>query len=322
MRDQSSNDLVYLAKSVSVHSDTEINIQGRRIQASLGPSTNNYLLQALQVQLYGLYTRYYVPHHALSPHSAEARIFIHQLSQANQGDGTWDPGWQVVSLEKYNKLHVIKDGIPLWVDMEYARCSNHPIKIGDKVYVRIGKEMRSLLPGFYLAVGNEPQNEQPEELLTRLYWNLAAEGAAVAISSITKALNKLRIPFRLKVLNDPSSYSRSDAGVLYLDKENCIKIGETLRSIHNSLKPWLKDNVPRLVKKLGKGWGVAECTSSGASFGEQRCQFITQGLWQAWQSGNNEPEQRVGFVRNTFIKTELDPDKPYLEPQSKDMYEF
>ena len=54
----------------------------------------------------------------------------------------------------------------------------------------------------------------------RLYFHLAPAGAAPFVAAATRQLNAGRIPFRLKVLNDPSTFGRCDAGVLYLRSSN------------------------------------------------------------------------------------------------------
>src|SRR5262249_40748610 len=148
------------------------------------------------------------------------RDLVAALSAANSGHGTWEPGWAINHLEEDGHVAVAKDGLTFWVKRDGVRCENGMIRPGTSCRVRVPKELRGLAPGFYLATGdgegdNDDRGDDGEPLL-RYYWNLTSAAAAPFMRSTTTLLNAAGIPFRVKLLVDPSAYERADAGVLYM----------------------------------------------------------------------------------------------------------
>ena len=196
--------------------------------------------------------------------SAE-RDFLASLSAVNTGHGTWEPGWKILKVDRDGRLAVAKDYLTLWVQPSDLRTSQHPLELGDYGRVRIPKEFRHLLPGYYLAIGDGDAghlHDRPEPMV-RFYWHLKVSGAVPFIGAASATFNALGIPFRAKVLNDPNTYHRADAGVLYLDKEVCHKIREALSHIHRTVAPHLRPEVPLFTKALAPGVGFAEQPGNG-----------------------------------------------------------
>ena len=85
---------------------------------------------------------------------------------------------------------------------------------------------RSLLKGYYLALGDGDgdalgtEDTGQTELQVRYYWHLTREVAPTFIATSTSILNSLRVPYRLKVMRHPASYTRADAGVIYVCNPN------------------------------------------------------------------------------------------------------
>ena len=103
--------------------------------------------------------------------------------------------------------------------MERERCrppDDGPIEAGACVKLRLPKELLGISPGYYFALSDREDPSDDHSRQVRLYWNLRADGAAVFLHAATSLLNEAHIFFKLKVLNDASSYIRCDAGVLYV----------------------------------------------------------------------------------------------------------
>ena len=144
-----------------------------------------------------------------------------RLSAANNGRGTWEPGWSIRRFDDDGRAVVSKDDVTFWVPMAGLRTRNDPPSAGDPCRVLVSKEgPRKLVPGFYLAIGDsEGDGDEPgddSEPLVRFYWALKADAAVPFLKEATATLNESGLPFRTKVLSHPGSYDRADAGVLYL----------------------------------------------------------------------------------------------------------
>ena len=163
--------------------------------------------------------------------------FVYNISKSNLGTGSWDYGWIIKNIEKNGQIQVYKDKLNLWVDEKDYFSDLGRIKVGDIVYIFIGKEYKNLFPGFYMALGNSSESENYEQNLTiRFYWNILPSGSMLLMREITSKLNSLNIPFRFKILKDPSYYPRSDSAVLYLESINLSKCILTLTNIIIMLK--------------------------------------------------------------------------------------
>ena len=95
--------------------------------------------------------------------------------------------------------------------------SGESLRPGDRCRVWVPKELRGLIPGFYLALGDEPDCDdvdrvEPEREVrsTGIY----SAAAVPFMATATSLLNESRLPFRVKVLSDPYGYHRADAGMI------------------------------------------------------------------------------------------------------------
>ena len=284
------------------------------------------MLQSLETEIYvHLYTR-------LQRLSAAAgagvdplgsRDLVNALSAANQGTGTWEAGWRITSREEDGTRAVARDGVTFWVSPAGLRTAGRREADGDYCRVRVGKELRNLIPGFYVAIGNgeATAGDRPRPLL-RLYWHLTAEAAVPYMAAMTSALNALGIPFRTKVLADPASYVRADAGVLYVERRLFGRLRPVLREIHGALAGALRPEVPMFTRPLAPGLGVAEDPGNGLSFGQARCRTASRALWAAFAAQSEEVEVRAAALAEAFAREELDVANLHLAPGSKAVYDL
>jgi hypothetical protein len=268
-----------------------------------------------------IYSNFY---HRPSPYSPLKSFpvvddFITALSKANYGAGTWEPGWTIIAVEDDGRIVVSKNQVNYWVEPVDLLTTTENIHPGNLCRVRIAKEMRYLYPGFYMAIGNgyAPDTSGP---LVRLYWNLTPKGAVHYMKLITERLNEKQIPFRTKVVSEPGLYHRADAGVLYVEKVFFLQIQALIRDIYQEIRTGLKSEVPMFTKPIGEGLGLAEDPGNGLSFGLSRCRIVARGLWLGYTKGQTDPELRLSALISVFQSEGLNPERPYLEKDSDDIY--
>ena len=259
-----------------------------------------------------------LPWPAPSSHAATMR-HVERLSAANRGDEHFDPDWWVVSADG-DQLVVIKDGLRLRVDRRDCRSEAQLLQ-GVEVSVRTPKELFGMTPGFYLVVGNAPGAiRRSAETLARLYWNVTPRGAIALVAELTTLFNGRDIRFRMKALRDPAAYTRCDAAVLYLSKENALAVWDELAAIYERVGDELKPRVPAMTKALAPGLGIAEDPGEGNSFGLHRCGLIAEGLLRAREAGQTSPSRRLAAVIDCLEAADVDVAAPYLSPGNVDDY--
>lgn len=270
-----------------------------------------------------IYVRLYS--RAPSPVSATSDIlvlrdFTAALSRANCGSGGWEQGWTVAGVDG-KRVVVKRREVSFWAQPDDVRPENGELAPSKPCRVRVGKEFRHLVPGFYTALGDAwPRggSDGPRRMV-RIYWSLARSGAVPFIELTTRTLNRAQIPFRAKVLSDPAHYVRADAGVAYVDAQDFDACSSLLRRIADELRPHLGADPPRLTKALWPGVGLAEDPGVD-SFGLSRSKLLGCALWSCWQHGISEPSERLSHVIDFFAAAGIDPERPYLDRGGHDRY--
>lgn len=286
------------------------------------------LVQQLEREMYSTQYCQWATAERRGPDELGDRELVHALSAANAGHGTWEPGWIVAGPEEDGRIPMRKDGLTLWAQPNQVRNRGLDAqgrgpgrRPGTPSRVRVGKELREIMQGFYFAIGDGDETEErdADEKMVRLYWHVDRDGAADLIRVITTSLNPMRVPFRAKVVNFSAGYPRCDAGVLYLDRRYFPRVASVLPRMHAELAERLGAEVPRFTKPLGPGLGLAEDPENDESFGQHRCRLVVAALWAAFRDGVEEAA-RLGRVCRAFERVGLDPAHPYLQPGSQDDY--
>lgn len=159
------NDLLVIARAVAIESPTRYSLLGEPREVPPpeegGATAPPPLVQILETDLYvRLYSRLYLrsglaaPAGAGDPLRLAQRDHVNALSAANDGTGTWEAGWRIASIDEDGRAAVIKDAVTFWVSPEGLRARR--LAPGEPCRVRIGKELRNFVPGFYVAIGNGP----------------------------------------------------------------------------------------------------------------------------------------------------------------------
>ena len=293
-------------------------------EAPKPPDGSPALPNILESDLYaGLYTRPGVASHTPIDPMAQ-RDLVAALSLANTGRGTWEPRWRIGEVDEDGRVAVTRDAITFWVDPTGLRPRDGRVAPGEWCRVRVAKELRGLMPGFYMAIGDPDEDDRrdDDEPLLRLYWHLTPEAAVAYMAEVTTHLNAAGVPFRTKVLNEPSAYLRADAGVLYFGRRHYGRLRAAIGRVYEAVSGGLRPDVPLFARKLAPGLGLAEDPRNGLSFGQHRCQIVAKALWRAFEQGETSREARAEALASAFREAGLDPMRPHLEPHSRDVYDF
>lgn len=250
------------------------------------------------------------------------RDFAAALSAANSGLGAWQPGWTVRRIDHGGMVVVAKDDVEFWSPLSDVMLADGTIEPMKGCRVRVAKELRQLKSGFQVAIGDSVGSagagSENGDSLDRYYWHLRVNTAVRFMGATTSRLNAIRVPFHVKLLNDPNAYHRADAGVLYASRNHRGLIGTIIAEIHSIIASGLRSPVPLFTRRLADGLGFAEDPNSALSFGEHRCQLIAAALWESFIHGEVQRDAHSATVAAAYLKAGLDPRRPYRGPGSLD----
>ena len=318
-------------RAVAVESPAVYSWFGRRSRAL--PATvlsslpegaaREHLVQSLEGVLYRSFYTQGVPV-PLSPHSAMPAppdpTFVSTLSRSNAGRGGWEAGWHITRVER-QALIVVADGLSARAARADCRARLGSHATGTAVSVRRPKEHRWASPGFYTALGDVEPGAGPDDLEVRVYFHLTSAGAAPLIAHCTTVLNRARVPFVLKVVDNPAGYVRCDAAVLYLDDGGFRRARAHLRAIAAGCGAHLRAPTPAFTKRLADGVALSEHrAASGASFGASRSRLLAESIVDAYERGLIGLDARLAEAAQRFAEDGLSLERPYLVPGSQDQY--
>jgi HopA1 effector protein family len=318
---------------VVFHSSTSFSCNGRRCvrlaprvkRAMTEKTARHYLRYQLQSHLYG---DFYIRGGAKSAQwgsrqsPADSVSFVGALSAANTGTGCRENGWEVIS-SSADETAVRKDGLTVIVRPDACiRPDSATLQPGLPVCLSLPRERKNLSPGYYMALSNQGDMSSDALPLVRFYCNLKKECAALFISHFTSLLNDSDIFFRLKVLNNPSAYSRCDAGVLYFCKADYPKIYAIVYDVYRKIVSCLKPEIPVFTKFIAPGIGLAEDPGGQESFGQHRCGILADALISSYERGVRTLDGELEIIKEHFAAKGIHLGMPYLNPGSADIYSF
>jgi hypothetical protein len=246
------------------------------------------------------------------------------LRAANRGKGYIDPGWRVIAREGEGRV-VRKDNISLFVrEADLALADGLP-EPGAEVSLRFPNDRPYMYPAYYTAVGDGgPATPDLGKPLLRIYFDVHLDGAPALVERLTEGMGAVLARFSVKVLNHPQAYTRPDAAVAYLLREELPRAWPLLRDAVAAMRAHLGTRVPSFACAVAAGVGVAEePTAEGLvrlSFGQHRCQLIAWGLARAFGDGVDTADGRLRYILREFASSGVDPCRPYLNPGSADVY--
>jgi HopA1 effector protein family len=246
--------------------------------------------------------------------------FMTELSKANCGSGTLEPGWVIKGIHTNGRLLVHRDGLTISALREEFFPKSGQIKPGRVGFLKVAKESKRLSPGFYVALGNASKKFKIDKLV-RIYWNISSSGSIFLMKYITHELNRIDMPFQFKILNDPRHFSRADAAVLYIEKKYLKKSLTSLQRIYESIKLFLKNPTPIFAKRIASGIAIAEDPSTGESFGQHRCRILAEALLNHQKVQHLSRQNFLG-IQNYCRNYGFDLDQPHINPGSIDDYDL
>ena len=249
---------------------------------------------------------------------------IATLSAANTGRDRWEEGWSIsqvhssgeVTAQRGNTTRGVWPGQFLSEDGPGSRP-----RPGARIRLFYPRESRSLQPGFYYCFSETPEPGYDGLGLVRAYWNVNAEGAPHLVRLLSERLNRFQVPFRMKCATLPGEYGRTDVAVVYLAKRAFPFFAGLLRSVYPEIRPFLGEEVPLFSRRLAPGIGIAEDPGNGESFGQHRCRVVAEACWSAFLEGRQDPGTLLGEVRRRLATAGVDPDRPWLNAGSLDVYD-
>jgi hypothetical protein len=249
--------------------------------------------------------------------------FYEHLHTQNSGKGYFDPGWFVLRQEQDGLFAVQKNRLTLHVQSDrHLQASEEPVAIGAEVAIHLPSNR--IEQGCYVALSNAGPVDLDREQIVNVYFNLPPEDLGLLMGSLTIAVNALNIPFTFKVPYDPEECDRPDAGTLSIHKTDYATAYPVLQTLYQSLQPSFRSEVPLFTKCLAPGLALAEqpvdAITPQERFGMHRFQAIAQGLIQAWRQNQDATAARMSYVLQSFAEHHIDPHRPYLNPDSEDVY--
>lgn len=338
MNEHINRDIINVIEAIEIISSVEYTIKGKVRNVSqikiIDPSGNldttqvkhtDYTDIFYKVLTSDIYNSLYV--HTESESVVDSQYeddFINHLSKSNNGKGTWEEDWQLIGHDnERGKFIVQKNKINFWVNEHDVIFDEHSVVIGMPCTVKIEKEVRHLNSHFYMVLGNATKKDIPvyEDTMLRFYWNLQPDGAVKYIKLVTESFNQQSILFRTKVLSDPFSYNRADAGVLYIDNSQLNVAIPYIREIHKEIKPYLKNNVPLFSKQIAKGLGFAEDPANGNSFGISRSTIIAHAMYDSFLNGKRDTNDIIQIIEKYFENEGINSQFPYAKKNRLTYYE-
>lgn len=248
-----------------------------------------------------------------------------ELSAAHAGQPGWDSGWQTHRLLSSGQIIAQKGGYTrlLWPgEFISHEGPGMAMREGARISIYAPRESWEMQTGFYYVFSETIADQQDDYNLLRFYWHVKHSGAPLLVRQITQELNRFHLPFRFKSLASRTFYQRSDAAVLYINKRFYHLTVELLADIRNTLREHLGEETPLFTKPLAAGLGLAEEPGTGESFGQNRCRLLAEGIWNAFEKGQQTEQERLQEVRLQFERNGLTLDFPFLNPHSNDQYLF
>jgi class II lanthipeptide synthase len=276
----------------------------------------NYLVAGLREELYASFYCHGGPVPArwgTPEHLAADRALATAMSEANQGQGSWEPGWTVERCEGEGAV-VATTRLRARIPISECRALDGAVRPGADIAVRLPKELPGLSPGFYSVLGETAANQESSSGTVRVYWNVGRTGASGLVGALTSRCNAAGVPFRLKVADHPSRLDRCDAAVLYLPGDAFAESRETLRRVAAGLTAHLRPRIPAFTLALAPGVGLAEDNGASESFGQRRCALLADGIVRAHEDGLVKEGERLDAVCARFAEDGVLIEAPYLEP--------
>jgi HopA1 effector protein family len=178
--------------------------------------------------------------------------FTHNLHDANQGQGYWDPNWQVEQMLSPDAMQVEQAGLHLKIAIkQHLSPSQQHSQPGDTVMVKMPRNR--IEADRYVAIGNAgmPIGDQ-----IAVFFHLNADGAAVLMQAATSYFNQANIPFRLDLPYRLEHYPVKNAGMLQISAGHRELADRFIQEYDEQIRPYLQPGEPLLSEMVRPGVGM------------------------------------------------------------------
>lgn len=234
--------------------------------------------------------------------------FAAHLDRRMRTTQPWEGGWRVVEARE-DRLIVQRDGgAPGSVPRSAFRGDATPGSVGE---LRTTPGSTTKQPGWYHLRG-DVDHRTGAGATVRIYWHLTRLAAGPFVEEVSRRFNAAGVPFHLKALSNPQSFTRADAGVLYFAGEDWPRARALVRDAYAVVGRYLRPETPGFTRRLARGLSVAEDPGvAGESFGMSRCRLLAEGVWRAWQRGPAPLAERHALVAAHLHAEGVDARFPY-----------
>jgi hypothetical protein len=329
-----NDELLPILREIEIVSPAAFRFRGETIPVAPGyipsvpgipthPLPEMPLTRDLQGVLYGrCYARRIEDPPPLPNPAAPDPTFVAKLSQGNRSRAGWDGGWTVYQLGQNGNVWLVKgDRQRSAVPGEFVTSGPPGMapQPGAIVNVTVPRESTAAQAGFYFIYGETLGDVWDDQSLVRFYFHSPSSTAAELIEQLTGRLNRYQVPFRMKALNEPAAYGRTDAVVLYVARRYYRIAARIVRDLPLTVTDQMLFSTPLFSWQLQPGIGVAEDPNTGESFGMHRCRLTAEGIVDAWQRGDQSAEGRLRAIAARFTQNGCRLELPHLGAGSVDL---
>jgi hypothetical protein len=251
--------------------------------------------------------------------------FYGQLDKCNERKVWYHPNFLVASGSGGDQLRVKYDGNTLTVSRKHHLHPMHSnAKVGDLVSV--------LLPNHYIKnefyvsfndTSDEFDHVQEESFARNsvyIYLNFRSSAAVDALGFFSRNLNKEKVLHSFQVLHNPLNYNRHYVAILRFDRSAYDITGFHIHNFYLEHSCLFENTVPILTKTIMPGVAISERPKEENSFGLNRCRILANAIADEFEHGNGTIESKMKFMIENLEKSQIDINKPYLNPGSGDSY--
>lgn len=274
-----------------------------------------------------LYSRWFCSieelHAAAAPAPAQSPAdpppgLVPRLRAAHAITGRFETGWIVGAVAPGGMVTTGRGAEQLFLlPPDYVNLTRPavPVRVGDPISVTLRRDAVDPDNAWWVTYGQAGDPTTGGEM-ARVYWNCPPESIEDLIAGLTAALEHSGLPYSLKCPVQSELFLRRDPVVVYLSLDGWRKVKPSLRELHSGLADRLREPVPPLTLRLGRGVAAAEDPGGQQSFGQSRTLAIAEGILSADRKTVADPDRLVGRILEYLKAHDISPTRPYLKASS------
>jgi hypothetical protein len=264
-----------------------------------------------------LYEHWYsvlLPPTPLAPAMPGREDIVPLLRMVGAMDRPWEAGWIVVQTGRNGGCVASRAGAMRTVGPgDFANRSRPaaPAVPGDSIDVLDRLDWVDEPTAFW---GRRSPRGEPAAPLARVYVSTGQEHIATVLARLLPALETLDLRWSLKCPTRASDFARVDSIVLYIERGDWERVRRTVVRVARGLNGVLRDAVPPLTLRIGRGLAFAENPEGAQSFGMHRCRALAPGVIELLDDHAPRHGRDVAFGRliGSLAKHGVDPVRPWL----------